>query len=382
MVNAVAEELKARGNEAFAAKKFEEAVTLYEKAIEEDSTNYIYYNNRAAAYHELKNYAKAIEDANKSIEIEDNAKAHARLGAALWAQMKYREAKKEFEEAARMDPSKTSIKDSIHALEKLINPMASTSAYANRHGVPHPYEYARAAAAANAAVQTYGGEFVSVETGTIGLVVDMAVIVLSALQLVASMIAPSTASTLWAYILIITMGQQALVMRVSNLLQFKMEILNSWASHFSSLLFTLCFFAQLTGVRPMMFMVVFIAGYGVLDLVHKRQKLAALMGPAYQLIDPYIQQADSAKDAIRIFIATVEALLLFTVMFTGGAFFTLVYIQYAKYRYNHDGYVKLAFKGMRLNITRMATKPFMPQAVNRFAQKFFDLLDNISSNPI
>lgn len=382
MVNAFAEELKARGNEAFAAKNYEEAIVLYDKAIEVDSTNFIYYNNRAAAYHELKNYAKAIEDANKSISIENNAKAHARLGAALWGQMKYREAKNEFEVAAAMDPSKTSIKDSIQTLEQLINPMASSSAYANRRGVPHPYEYARAAAAASAPVQTFGGEFVSVETGTIGLVLDVAVIVLAAMQVVASIFAPSMASTLWTYVLLITMGQQAMVMRMRNLLQFKMDILSSWTSHFPSLLFALCFFAQLTGVRPIMFMVVFIAAYGVLDLVHKRQKVAALMGPMYQFIAPYMQQADLAKDAIHVFTATVEALLLFTVMLTGGTFFTLVYIQYAKYRYNHDGYVKLAFKGLRMNITRMTTKSFMPQAVDRYAQKFFDLLDKVASQSI
>ena len=49
MVNAFAEELKARGNEAFAAKRFEDAIVLYDKAIETDETNFVYFNNRAAA---------------------------------------------------------------------------------------------------------------------------------------------------------------------------------------------------------------------------------------------------------------------------------------------------------------------------------------------
>ncbi|KAG5466538.1 hypothetical protein LSCM4_01690 [Leishmania orientalis] len=382
MVNALAEELKARGNEAFAAKRFEDAIVLYDKAIEMDSTNFIYYNNRAAAYHELKNYAKAIEDANTSIAIEDNAKAHARIGAALWAQMKYREAKDAFEVAAAMDPSKKSIKDSIQALEQLINPIAPTSAYAHRRGVPHPYEYARAAAAANAAVPTFGGEFVSVDTGSIGLVLDVAVLVLAALQVLASLFVPSMASTLWGYILLITMCQQALVMRVRNLLQLKMDVLNSWMTHFSSLLFTLCFFAQLTRVRPIIFMPVFIAAYSMLDLVYKRQQVAALLGPLYRFIAPYVKQADDAKDTIRIFTATVEALLMFTVMFSGGAFFTTAYLQYAKCRYNHDGYVRLAFKGLRMNATRMTTSSFMPQAVDKYAQKFFDLLHKIACQPV
>ncbi|KAG5467068.1 hypothetical protein LSCM1_01249 [Leishmania martiniquensis] len=382
MVNALAEELKARGNEAFAAKRFEDAIVLYDKAIEMDSTNFVYYNNRAAAYHELKNYTKAIEDANASIAIENNAKAHARIGAALWAQMKYREAKEELEMAAALEPSKTSIKESIQALEQLINPIGSTSAYAHRRGVPHPYEYARAAAAANAAVPTFGGEFVSVETGTIGLVLDAAVVALAALQVLASLFAPSMANTLWTYILLITMGQQALVMRVRNLLQLKMDVLNSWMTHFSSLLFLLCFFAQLTRVQPIIFMPIFMAGYSMLDVVHKQQKVATLMGPLYRFIAPYVKQADEAKDAIRIFAATVEALLLFTVMFSGGAFFTPAYLQYAKCRYNCDGYVRLAFKGLRMNATRMTTSSFMPRVVDKYAQKFFDLLHNIACQPV
>ncbi|KAG5492904.1 hypothetical protein JKF63_01484 [Porcisia hertigi] len=382
MTNTSAEELKARGNEAYAAKRFEDAIVFYDRAIEMDTTNFVYYNNRAAAYHELKNYPKAIEDAQKSIALEDNAKAHIRLGAALWGQLKYREAKEEFLVAERMDPSKQSIKDSIQSLEKLINPMSSASGFAHRRGVPHPYEYARAAAAANAAVQTFGGEFVSAETGRIGLALDVAVIVLSGLQILTSVFLPSKTSTLWTYLLLVTMGQQALVMRARDLLQFKKEIVSTWMSHFSSLLFLLCFFAQLTGVRPILFMPVFLAAYSVLDLVHKRQQIAALMGPTYGFIAPYMQRAEEAKDTIRIFTASVEALLLFTVMFTGGSYFTLVYIQYAKNRYNHDGFVKLAFKGLRMNFTRITTSSYMPQVVDKYAQKFFDLLGNLACQSV
>ncbi|KAK7200918.1 Tetratricopeptide repeat/TPR repeat [Novymonas esmeraldas] len=382
MVNAFAEELKTRGNEAFVAKRFEDAIVLYDKAIETDSSNLVYYNNRAAAYHELKNYTKAIEDANRSIAIENNAKAHARLGAALWAQMKYREAKNEFEVVTRLDPANASAKDSIQALEKLINPMASSSGFAHRRGVPHPYEYARAAAAANAGVQTFGGEYAPVETGTIGLVLDVALILLAAAQVLASMFMPALAGTLWSYILLMTMGQQALVMRVRNLLQPKIDVLNSWMSHFPSLLFLLCFFAQLTGVRPILFMPVFIAAYSMLDLVYKRQQIEAMLGPLYVYIGPYVQQADDAKDTIRIFTASIEAALLFTVMFTGGTFFTLAYIQYAKCRYNRDGYMKLAFKGLRMNVTRLTSSSYMPAAVDTYAQKFFDLLDKLADQPV
>lgn len=382
MVNAFAEELKARGNEAFAAKRFEDAIVLYDKAIETDETNFVYFNNRAAAYHELKNYAKAIENAKKSISIENNPKAHARLGAALWAQGKLREAKGEFEVAAAMDPSNKSHRESVQALEQLINPLPTSSGFANRRGVPHPYEYARAAAAANAAVPTHGGEFVSVDCGPFGLLLDVVVLLLTVLFVMASFFSPSLPGKLWAYLLTATMAQQALVMRARNLLQAKMDVLNSWMSNFCSLLFLLCFFALLIGVRPIIFMPVFIAAYSVLDLINKRQQIAAQLGPLYRVIAPYAQMAEDSKEQIRIFAGSVEALLTFTVMLTGGTFFTLVYIQYAKNRYNHDGYVKLAFKGLRMNITRLTTASFMPAVVDKYAQKFFDLLSNVAEQPV
>lgn len=382
MVNAFAEELKVRGNEAFAAKRFEDAIVLYDKAIETDETNFVYFNNRAAAYHELKNYAKAIEDARKSISIENNPKAHARLGAALWAQGKHREAKGEFEVAAAMDPSNKSHKESVQALEQLINPLPTSSGFANRRGVPHPYEYARAAAAANSAVPTHGGEFVAVDCGPAGLALDVVVMLMTAFFVLGSFFMPAVSTKLWPYLLTVTMAQQALTMRARNLLQLKMDVLNSWMSHFCSLLFTLCFFALLIGVQPIIFMPIFIAAYSALDLISKRQQVAALLGPLYSTIAPYVQRAEDSKDQIHIFAASVEALLTFTVMLTGGTFFTLAYIQYAKNRYNHDGYVKLAFKGLRMNITRLTTASFVPAVVDKYAQKFFDLLDKVAEQPI
>lgn len=382
MVNAFAEELKVRGNEAFAAKRYEDAIVLYDKAIETDETNFVYYNNRAAAYHELKNYVKAIEDARKSISIENNAKAHARLGAALWGQLKHREAKGEFEVAAALEPANKSYKESVQSLEQLINPLPTSSGFANRRGVPHPYEYARAAAAANAAVPTHGGEFVSVDSGVVGLAMDVLVLFLTAVFILAAFFFPTRSEQVWSYVLLATMAQQAAAMRVRNLLQAKMDVLNSWMSHFCSLLFLLCFFALLIGVRPIVFMPIFIGAYSALDLLNKRQQVAAQLGPLYSVIAPYVQRAEESKDQIRIFAGSVEALLTFTIMFTGGTFFTLAYIQYVKNRYNHDGYVKLAFKGLRMNFTRLTTASFMPAAVDKYAQKFFDLLDKVAEQPI
>jgi stress-induced-phosphoprotein 1 len=45
---------------------------LYSKAIENDTTNHVYYSNRSAAYAGLKNWDKALEDADKCIQINKN----------------------------------------------------------------------------------------------------------------------------------------------------------------------------------------------------------------------------------------------------------------------------------------------------------------------
>ena len=45
-----AEEKKKLGNEAFVAKKFDEAIALYSEAIALDGDNAVYYSNRSACY--------------------------------------------------------------------------------------------------------------------------------------------------------------------------------------------------------------------------------------------------------------------------------------------------------------------------------------------
>ncbi|RMZ97724.1 stress-induced-phospho 1, partial [Brachionus plicatilis] len=45
-----ADELKAKGNAALQAEKFDEAIKHYTEAIQIDSNNHILYSNRSAAY--------------------------------------------------------------------------------------------------------------------------------------------------------------------------------------------------------------------------------------------------------------------------------------------------------------------------------------------
>ncbi|KAK5289109.1 Hsp90 cochaperone, partial [Cryomyces antarcticus] len=80
----MADALKAEGNKLFAEKDFQGAVEKFTQAIEAEPTNHVLYSNRSGAYASLKDFDKALEDANKVTEIKpDWAKGWGRKGAAL-----------------------------------------------------------------------------------------------------------------------------------------------------------------------------------------------------------------------------------------------------------------------------------------------------------
>lgn len=78
---AKAEKLKQTGNTHMTAKKHDQAIDAYTKAVALDSTNPVYYSNRAAAYASKGDHASAILDAEKAIEVDPTfVKAYSRLG--------------------------------------------------------------------------------------------------------------------------------------------------------------------------------------------------------------------------------------------------------------------------------------------------------------
>lgn len=80
----MADELKNKGNAAFAAGDFQTAITAFSDAIQLDSQNAVLYSNRSAAYASLKMWEEALEDAHRTTELKpDWGKGWSRLGAAL-----------------------------------------------------------------------------------------------------------------------------------------------------------------------------------------------------------------------------------------------------------------------------------------------------------
>lgn len=75
--------LKAEGNALLGEKKHLEAYEAYGKAIREDSSNAVYYSNRAAALIHLGRFSEAVSDCETAIGLDSNfIRARERLGSA------------------------------------------------------------------------------------------------------------------------------------------------------------------------------------------------------------------------------------------------------------------------------------------------------------
>ncbi len=83
-------EAKERGNKLYKSKKFDEALSAYDEAIELDPTNMTFISNKAAVYFTSKKYDECIEACKEAVEVgkanrapfEDRAKALTRCAKA------------------------------------------------------------------------------------------------------------------------------------------------------------------------------------------------------------------------------------------------------------------------------------------------------------
>jgi tetratricopeptide (TPR) repeat protein len=82
-VTVTADDLKREGNEFFAAKKYDEAIVLYMKALAMDPDNAVLYSNRSACYAAKQLWQKSLDDALLSISKDPSfIKAYYRLATA------------------------------------------------------------------------------------------------------------------------------------------------------------------------------------------------------------------------------------------------------------------------------------------------------------
>ena len=114
-----AEAAKAEGNKALQAKNYGEAVKKYTEAIAFDATQHTYFSNRAAAYMQLKDYERALQDAESCIKLNPTwAKGYSRKGAALHAMRKYDQADAAYHEGLAVAPGDASLKQGVVDVNK------------------------------------------------------------------------------------------------------------------------------------------------------------------------------------------------------------------------------------------------------------------------
>ena len=102
-----AERMKNVGNKHMASQSYEEAFQAYSEAIRLSPTgpqSHVFYSNRAAASLSLKQYSRAVDDAQRAIALQPTfGKAHARLGQALYFMKDFEGAITAYEKALSND---------------------------------------------------------------------------------------------------------------------------------------------------------------------------------------------------------------------------------------------------------------------------------------
>ena len=125
--SSLAEAEKNKGNDEYKKKNFEAALEHYNKAIELDPTEVLFYNNKAACYIETNDFTKAFQVLDKALEVyAENthkdfaklAKIYARKASAFAKQEDYDQAIA-FYEKSLLENQDVKVKDELRRLQKL-----------------------------------------------------------------------------------------------------------------------------------------------------------------------------------------------------------------------------------------------------------------------
>jgi len=112
-------EAKNKGNDAFQKKDFGAAVKYFTEAIDLDPGNHVLFSNRSGAYASLGDYQKALEDANKCVELKpDWVKGYTRKATAHMFLSKLDEALEDYNAGLKIEPENEQCKKGIKEVEQ------------------------------------------------------------------------------------------------------------------------------------------------------------------------------------------------------------------------------------------------------------------------
>ncbi|OAF71609.1 Small glutamine-rich tetratricopeptide repeat-containing protein 2 [Intoshia linei] len=114
VLNTEADDWKVKGNNLMIEQKLDEALVCYDKAIEINPRNPVFYGNKAAVLNKKKDFLGSIYYCDLAIEIDPQySKAFSRKGLALVGLNKHEDAVKCYEKAIELDPKNESYKKNL-----------------------------------------------------------------------------------------------------------------------------------------------------------------------------------------------------------------------------------------------------------------------------
>lgn len=117
-------EMKNKGNAAIAQKDWRKAIEFYDKAIELDPTQAVFYSNRAQSHIKMESFGFAIADATKAIELDPSyVKAYYRRAISYLAIVKHKDALKDFKAVCKKAPNDQDAKLKMQECEKIVRRM-------------------------------------------------------------------------------------------------------------------------------------------------------------------------------------------------------------------------------------------------------------------
>jgi len=124
---------------SFAAEKFADSITWYNKAIQSDPTDHVLFSNRSAAFIGSKDYAKALSDAEQCIKIQSNwPKGYFRKATALISLNRYTEAVETLHAGLTVDPSNADLQKKLEEAKVHAKPKTkATGLDAKQEGNEH-----------------------------------------------------------------------------------------------------------------------------------------------------------------------------------------------------------------------------------------------------
>jgi len=105
---------KAKGNAAFQAKDYQEAIKHFTEAIGFDASDHVFFSNRSACYASLEKYDKALEDGKECVKLKpDWPKGYTRKGLAEFFLKEYDAAAETYKAGLKLAPEDATLKEGL-----------------------------------------------------------------------------------------------------------------------------------------------------------------------------------------------------------------------------------------------------------------------------